>query len=383
MSSTESTATIAVVDDDEANLKLLVRRLGARGYTVLTFPRGAEALAALGAVEVDLVLLDINMPEMTGYEVCAALQQIDRLRDVPVLFMSAMDDTESKLEAFRQGGRDYIIKPFEFDEVLARVATHVQLYRLQRSLLDARLTAEHASAAKDRFLAMVSHEFRTPLNAIVGMSELLAEQTFGAMNPKQLSYIAFVQESSNQLLQLVNDLLDLACLDFGAMHLDVEEVELVGLVSGVVNSMESLFSAKSLSISLQFEEEHIHVPGDPRKLRQVLFNLLSNAIEYTEPEGTIGIEVRRSAEHTAHVEVSDTGIGISEAELPRIFLNFGSMEMRPDRPSRGKGLGLALARRLILLHGGDIGVRSEQNVGSAFWFSLPSTGAAPGTERRP
>lgn len=383
MTSFPMTATIAVVDDDEANLSLLVRRLGARGYTVLTFSRGADAMAGLGVMDVDLVLLDINMPEMSGYEVCDALKEIDRLRDVPVLFMSAMDDTESKLEAFRRGGQDYIIKPFEFDEVLARVATHVQLYRLQRNLLDARLAAEHASAAKDRFLAMVSHEFRTPLNAIVGMSELLAEQTFGPMNEKQLSYIAFVQDSGNHLLQLVNDLLELACLDFGAMQLDVEEVDLVALVSGVVDAMQSQFSAKSHSVSVHFEAESLLVRGDPRKLRQVLFNLLFNAVEYTEAEGSIGIEVRRTDEGAAYVEVSDTGIGIAEADLPRIFLNFGAMEIRPDRPTRGKGLGLALARRLILLHGGDIGVRSQHNVGSVFWFSLPMGQTAVTQETQP
>jgi signal transduction histidine kinase len=147
--------------------------------------------------------------------------------------------------------------------------------------------------------------------------------------------------------------------------------------------MESQFSAKSHSVSVHFEEEALLVRADPRKLRQVLFNILFNAIEYTEAEGSIGIEVRRTAEGAAYVEVSDTGIGIAEADLPRIFLNFSAMEIRPDRPSRGKGLGLALARRLILLHGGDIGVRSEHNVGSVFWFSLPVGEVAATQEAQP
>jgi signal transduction histidine kinase len=371
-------ATLYLVDDQPAALELLVRRLEPFGHTVVTFTDGRRALDAARSTPPDLFLLDVCMPGIDGYELCDLIKAEEALRDIPVIFVSGASDLEAKLSAFDHGGVDYVTKPFEFREVLARVHAQLELHQNRRALLEAKITAELAGMAKDRFIASVSHELRTPLNAVLGMAEVLLDGTFGDLNDKQRAYLDFILHSGNHLLRQVNDLLELANLDFGAVALDRAPIALINSIYWVSGCLGANLVRKKQHIDLPPPRQVGMVLADEARLRQVLLNLVGNAIENTPEGGLITVRTESDVEAgMARVEVEDNGPGVPPEYRSEIFLEFrrGLADSRPAY--QGAGLGLAIARRLVRLHGGAIGVgdRADGGQGSVFWFTLPLAGS--------
>jgi PAS domain S-box-containing protein len=248
---------------------------------------------------------------------------------------------------------------------------------LERKTLELqRATAElaRANAVKSQFLADMSHEIRTPLNAINGFAELLADPSFGTLNEQQRTFVDRISEAGQHLLQLINDVLDLAKVEAGTITLDRQLVRLDRAAEQVINIIKGSARNRQISIHLDVAAEEPLVFADERRIKQVLFNLLSNAIRYS-PEGSeVRVKVELEGE-TARVSVSDQGVGIPAHEHERIFQEFVQLGDSNQRAG-GAGLGLPLSRKLVRLHGGDIGVRSAPGQGSTFWFTLP-IGHAP------
>lgn len=365
-------STIYLVDDMPENLEMLSRRLAPLGYDISTFTDGAEALQTALAAPPDLFILDVNMPGLDGFEVCAIIKDDPKLQDIPVMFISAAGDMKAKLMAFERGGADYISKPFHFPEVAARVRAQLELRSVQRRYLDAKLAAEHASQAKDRFIASVSHELRTPLNSVLGMAEVLLDETFGPLNDKQRSYVGFIYEGGEHLLRQVNDLLEVAFADAGATRLQPEPMDLVASIHWVAGCLSVQLTRKRISISLPAESSQAAITADETRVRQILMNLLGNAVENTPEDGKMSVVVLPDPDGaTIRVEVSDTGPGVPPEDRGRVFLEFERSRLANEAQRPGRGLGLAIARRLVLLHGGAIGVVDAPGGGSTFWFSLP------------
>jgi signal transduction histidine kinase len=424
-------ASIMVVDDQPANLKLLEDMLKMRGYEVRSFPRGRLALAAAMLHPPDLFLLDINMPEMSGYELCECLKSNPELSAAPVIFLSALSATEDKVKAFQAGGADYITKPFQLEEVQARVLTHLKLHRLQRTLrlqndlleeavnhrtkeledaikqlesthdqtlraldaeteaakllqeMNARLLAANqranemaaeadtANSTKSEFLANMSHEIRTPLNGIIGMTNLALDTKLTA---EQSEYLETVKHSADALLDVIGDILDFSKIEAGKIELEEIVFSLTGCIEGVLKTIKFQAREKGLELVCDIGTEVPHaVRGDPGRLRQVLLNLVGNAIKFTD-EGAVGLKVvADDIEENAsilHFIVSDSGIGIAPEKFDMIFDSFNQADASTTRHYGGTGLGLTISRYLARMMSGRLWVESELGVGSRFHFTV-------------
>jgi signal transduction histidine kinase len=265
--------------------------------------------------------------------------------------------------------------PPEVIDVLKTFATQsalaIQNARLFREIADKSAQLEAASRHKSEFLANMSHELRTPLNAIIGFSEVLSERMFGDINDKQAEYLQDILESGRHLLSLINDILDLSKVEAGRMELEAADFDLPSAIDNALILVKERASRRGIALGSTTDEGLGMVHGDERKVKQVLLNLLSNALKFTPEGGRIDIRAGLR-DHVAEVSVSDTGIGIAPADQDAVFEAFRQVGAA-EKKAEGTGLGLALSRKFIELHGGKIWVTSQVGIGSTFTFTLPLT----------
>lgn len=362
-------AKVMIVDDTPANLQLLNGMLRNQGYQVFCFPRGELAIRGVERNQPDLILLDINMPEMNGFEVCEKLKSDERFRDIPIIFISALNDTSDKLQAFKVGGIDYITKPFQLEEVSARVQTHVQLRHYQKKLLEARCEAEEAAQTKSVFLANMSHEIRTPMTAVLGFLELVLEEA--PLLELHRRHLSTAHISAIRLLELINDILDLSKLESDKIELKLRPFNLSRLMKEIYEIMIVNARTKSLDLQLDIDSSLSGAfNGDPLRLRQIIINLLGNAIKFTE-QGSVILRIMPAKEEgQLYFIVEDTGIGIPGDKLKHIFEPFAQVDSIATRKFEGTGLGTSISRKLVELMGGKIWVESEEGKGSKFQFKI-------------
>ncbi len=389
---------ILVVDDVSKNLQILGSILDEVGYSTTFAISGLQALERLETAKPDLILLDMMMPDMNGLEVCSILKSDPDTAEIPVIFLTASQETEHILQAFDKGAVDYLTKPFNTRELLARVRNHLelkhtrdQLKKALKELVESRDAALKSAQVKSQFLANMSHEIRTPMNGVLGMTELLLQTP---LNPQQIDYVQTLRNSGNNLLVIINEILDYSKLESGEMRLDYEEFELKTRLADITKFFQSQIINKDLTLSLIYDES---IPqtliGDFHKIRQILTNLIGNAIKFTET-GEIQVIVTKKSglyremnyENLTNnqgfadkkyqnrcqliFEVKDTGIGIRAEDRAQIFKSFFQAESSPSRHYAGTGLGLAICEQLVQLMNGKIGVESEFGKGSKFWFTI-------------
>ncbi len=343
---------ILIVDDTPANVLLLVRMLAERGYKPRPVSSGKLALQAARAEPPDLILLDIAMPEMNGYEVCEQLKADAALNDVPVIFISALSETIDKVKAFRVGGVDYVTKPFQFEEVYARVQTHLQLHRLEK--------------LRDDLTHMVVHDLRNPLSVIFNFLDILESKESKNLSSSARSFITLARISAEELRNMISSILDVSKMGAGEMKLQREPCDLCALIRGMVAATQPLPGNRT--VTLEAPDLSLTVTADIGLIRRVLQNLLSNALRYTPSGGDIRMVVTPSTGEV-RVTVTDAGPGIAPEYHQRIFEKFGQVGKLDNRT--GTGLGLTFCKLAVEAHGGRIGVDSEVGKGSTFWFVLP------------
>jgi len=259
-----------------------------------------------------------------------------------------------------------VLKSFATQSALA-----IQNARLFREIADKSAQLEAASRHKSEFLANMSHELRTPLNAIIGFSEILVEKMFGDINEKQTEYLQDILESGRHLLSLINDILDLSKIEAGRMELELSDFHLPSAIENALILVRERASRRGIRLGSTIDERLGAIGGDERKVKQVLLNLLSNALKFTPEGGRIDVGARLD-DRMAEVSVADTGIGIAPEDQDAVFEEFRQVGAA-DKKAEGTGLGLALSRKFIELHGGRIWVKSETGTGSTFTFTLPLT----------
>jgi two-component system, sensor histidine kinase and response regulator len=359
-------ANILVVDDTPGSLHFLSRMLKERGgYKVRSVTGGALALEAARELAPDLILLDVDMPDMNGYEVCARLKACAPLQDVPVLFLSALDETSDKIRGFQVGGVDYISKPIQFEEVAARVRTHLELRRQKRELQEHYERLRELESLRDNLIEMLVHDMRSPLMALRfalrGVRELLP-----ADDQNLVKILDKAGDITTRLTEMINQMLDISRFEAGQMPLHRSLGNLVELATTVRNSLETLASGRRLSLSASGQ---VWAYYDPDIVSRVLSNLINNAIRFTSVGGEVTISVIPEAGH-CRVTVADTGPGIPPEFQGKIFGKFFQVEYAQKK--RGIGLGLHFCKLAVEAQGGRIGVDSAVGLGSTFWFTLPS-----------
>jgi two-component system, sensor histidine kinase and response regulator len=317
--------------------------------------------AVAGAQPPELVLLDVRMPGMDGYEVCRRLKEDPSSRDIPVIFISAGSDMADKVEGFRCGGVDYVTKPFQVEEVLARVATHLALARQRREIAG-------LSALKDHLIRTISHDLRNPLTIVLGNTEYLLSG--GALaGDDARAMIADVHQRGQEMLRLVSDLLDLSRIRDG-MPLQAQELDLEALLIRQAAGAETAARGRGVLLRVEGSREKVTVKADSERIGQVVANLLSNAIKYTPAGGSVTLSAMREADH-ATLAVQDTGLGIPAASIPRLFEPFYRVPGREHQQAEGTGLGLSIVKAIVDQHLGEIRVESEPGHGSRFTVLIP------------
>ena len=412
MDNSESKLNILIVDDTIQNLQFLSDILTQSDYSVTGAPDGPTALMIAGNEPPDLILLDIRMPGMDGYEVCERLKSDAKTRNIPIIFLSALDDLQDKIRGFSLGGADYITKPFQDEEVLARVKTHISLRQMQQrleeqnlclqkeiverrkaekalkkanneleirvrdrtaELLKAKNDAEAANRAKSAFIANISHEFRTPLVPIIGMTDLLLNNA--KPGSEECDYLSHIAVSGEQLLKMIDNLVELIGIEADGIQPKNEPVELMLLLDSAVSALSHI--AKSRGLNIRYEIDGAvpdQIIGDFELLSDILNRLGKNAVKFTE-KGEITFSVRKASGYETlpalQFSVSDTGVGIPADCMKKIFEDFTQADDSYTRRYSGIGLGLTVIRRMVSHLGGRIWAESVQGKGSTFHFTLP------------
>lgn len=374
--------TVMIVDDTPANIEILSESLGDE-YELFFATSGADALELIRADKPDLILLDIMMPGMDGYELCSILKEDASTRNIPIIFVTAMIGEEEEIKGLELGAIDYLTKPISPHIVRARVKNHLELKRY-RDLLETLASA--ADRAKKEFLRSVSHELRTPLTPIIGMTDLVLDTE---QDDNKRKYLTMVQKSALRLLGTVEDLIETSRLEGEGSAPDNAPFMLKSFFDTV--SMEARTQAAGKGLEFRFLLDPAlpaAIVSDQGMLHKVLSMLLSNAVKFT-PAGEVALEVRQqevAGEPMLQFSVSDTGIGIEQEDLERIFSDFTQSDGSITRSFPGLGLGLTLARRMTELMDGSIWAESAPGGGSIFQVQiplvLPEPLAAPGSAYR-
>jgi signal transduction histidine kinase len=375
-----SSESILLVDDTPANLRILAEMLRESGYHVRPVTSGAMALRAAESDPPDLILLDIRMPEMDGFEVCRRLKESDSLRSIPIIFISALSDTSDKIKAFEQGGVDYITKPFQFDEVRVRVETHCKLERLRnelktqnQQLAEANEQLRRLDRLRENLTNMIVHDLRSPLLGIKGYLDLARKVPAAAGDEMLARFLDNGLKSAASMTEMIGCLLDVTRLEEERMPFDIQAHELRRIVQASIDELGALVLARKIGLDIPDEPVPVRCDGDLTK--RVLINLLGNAIKFSGQEGRITVSIC-PVDSVARVDVCDTGPGIPEAFLDEIFERYGQVKAWEEHRRVSSGLGLAFCRLAVEGQGGRIGVQSKEGEGSTFWFELPRSLAA-------
>ncbi len=353
---------ILIVDDVPKNIQLAGSILQRQDYNIFFANNGETALNLAQTNAFDLILLDIMMPGMDGFEVCEQLKKDPNTREIPVIFLTAKTDTESTIKGFDIGAVDYVTKPFNEKELLARVRTHLELRAARESLREANVT-------KDKFFSIIAHDMKNPFNALLGLSKLLLNNFDVFDEDKKKYFIQNIYQSSDQGYKLLENLLDWSRMQTGKM---VCQPALIDLYTYVFETMTLLKAgAANKKITLHSEVgEGTAIYADPNMVTMVIRNLVSNAIKFTEEGGEVRIVSETDGDYV-QVTVSDTGLGIKEKNVEKLFRIDAHHSTLGTAQEAGTGLGLILCREFVLRNGGKIWVESEFGKGSKFIFTLP------------
>lgn len=366
-------ASIVVIDDTPANLRLLTQMLTQRGYKVRPMPSGEMGIRTVQAATPDLILLDVSMPGMNGYEVCVHLKAKESTRDVPVIFISALGETLDKVRAFEVGGIDYITKPFQMDEVMARVETQLELKRSRDHLATRTRQLEELLNEKKEFLDVAAHELKNPLNVLKGYAEWI-EEMHRDTSPEVQGIAQKMLSMTQSMHDLVIKILDINRLELGEHHLNITNVDLASAARSVLRKFEVLATQKSQSLIFTDGNPTQYALADEKGVFRILENLLSNAIKFS-PLGTpieIGVQ---ETETQVLCLVTDQGPGLTAQDHKQLFKKYAQLSAKPTNGESSSRLGLSIAHALAQAMGGSLYCKSTAGMGATFILTLKKQGA--------
>lgn len=359
---------VLIVDDDRFNVRVLHDILR-KTYKVMAANNGEQALKAVNTTPPDIILLDVQMPGMDGYEVCARLKSNSNTRDIPVIFISALGETTDETKGLDLGAVDYLTKPISPPIVIARIRNHLELKGQKDELKKTAKTLADLNSLKNKFLGMAAHDLRNPLSVVSAFSDMLLDEFYGPLDSKQKELIGLISSTSLQMLSLVNNLLDVSVIESGKLRLDFKEGSLEALIFEHVKIASVLAEKKSINITCDLATV-VAFKFDNDKIGQVIDNLISNSLKFS-PKGSEVIISLKSNSEKATISVKDQGPGIAKNDQIRIFSEFEKTSNKPTGGEVSTGLGLSIVKKIVDAHHGHIVIESEPSKGCIFKVELP------------
>jgi two-component system sensor histidine kinase/response regulator len=375
---------ILVVDDLPANAKLLAMILKLEGFEVSTAAGGLEALHIIEERSPDVVLLDAMMPGIDGFETCRRIRAASATQHLPVVIVTALHEVSDRVRALEAGADDFIAKPVEEIEVVARVRSLVRAKRGRDELEQAYDHLRRAEGLRDSLTQMLVHDLRTPLTALLVSLDILGGEQAGPLNDFQKNLVTISSRSGGNLMNLINDLLDVARLENGQMTLNLGSADFSSLAEAALGEVAPLVRDREAQIEREWAVDLPLIEVDSNLIRRVLVNLLSNSLKFSPQKGKIAVGaecVTEGEEKFLKVWVQDNGFGITPEHHERIWDKFAQAEARQGNSRVSTGLGLTFCKLVVEVHGGRIGLESEVGKGSTFHFILPLTAATKVQEK--
>ena len=373
---------ILVVDDITKNLQVIGTMLRNQGYDVMPATSGSEALELASVDPPELILLDLMMPEMDGLEVCRRLKDNPTTRHIPIIFLTASNEMEHLVQGFEVGAVDYVTKPFNPPELLARVRTHLELKHARDTIVHYSQELSRLNEEKNEFMGIAAHDLRNPLGAITGYAEMVLEEV-GSLPPsgaepwmrvaKEVTdCVERIHQTSKRMAEMVQNLLDANRIERGEMKLNQALTDMGPALSSVVETQRSHATAKQQTVHLEREAAPVVALVDPAVTVQVLENLVSNAVKYSPPGKNIYVRLKKSAT-TVRCEVQDEGPGLSEADQKKLFGKFARLSAKPTGGEHSTGLGLSIVKKMVEAMNGKVWCESTLGHGATFIVEFPAT----------
>jgi len=384
---------ILAVDDNPRNLQLISSLLSSNNYKVVVANSGENALKYMALKEPDLLLLDVMMPGLSGYEVCEQIKLNPRWKDLPIIFLTAKSDLNDIVTGFKLGAVDYITKPFKGEEVLARVQTHIELKKAKNQLIykntelqrladaleesnktiqDDALRLARLNAEKDKFFSIIAHDLRGPFSGCLAATDILTNNIQSLSKEEIIDFASALSETASQLNKLLENLLSWAQVQMGSLRLNQETILINDLLEEAIQAIKKSTAKKEIELKV-FSGDPIHAFADRNMVESILRNLLSNAVKFTNVNGRIEVKIlRKTEENFTIIEIKDNGIGMSEELISKLFRLNEKVSRAGTGGETSTGLGLMLSSDLAQKMGGKIEVESEEFKGSTFRLILPS-----------
>ncbi len=365
-----SVSHLLIVDDIAKNIQVAASVLKNEECKISFAQSGEKALEILAKEKIDLVLLDVMMPNMDGFEVCERIRENPDFKNIPVIFLTAKTDTQSITRAFQLGGVDYISKPFNNDELLARVRTHLRLHNALEQIEDQNKLLQDTNTVKDKLFSIIAHDLRNPFNGLLVLSDILRTKFNSMRADDTANMIELIYQSSRDGYDLLENLLEWSRSQRNQIEFRPGTVNLNQLIQGNLQLLTAMAQSKKISLTTELKES-IRLTADSHMLDTVIRNLITNAIKFTRAGGFVSITAEEKEQQVV-VAVTDSGIGIDEDELADFFSNIGTKSTQGTFNEKGTGLGLILCKEFITHHHGTIWVERPPMGGSRFIFSVPS-----------
>ncbi len=370
----QDSALILVVEDDATQRMIFGQTLTDAGFRVEEAGDGREALEKARRLMPDLIALDVMMPGMDGFETCAAIRQDEALRHIPVMMVTGLEDVDSIERGFVAGATDFVTKPVNWPLLKYNVMYLLRTSRMEGQLRIAKESAEAANRAKTAFIASISHELRTPLHAIIGFSEVMHAQTVGGMGDDfYRDYLEEVLNGGRNLLTMIDSIIDLAKAESGTLALESDTVDLSALVGNAISGLCDRARDAGIAMTVDTPKKVVPIRGDEVRLRQMLSQVVANAVKFTPADGAITVSLTDQEAGPATIAVTDTGTGIAPEDIAAALSPFSQVNGSLARPHQGAGVGLPLAATIARLHRATLALDSTPGVGTRVTITFPES----------
>lgn len=353
-----SLGQLLVVDDNEMNRDVMSRRLRREGYAVDVAEDGYQAMEMIKKTKYDLILLDVMMPGLSGFEMLPLIRHMYEVTDLPVIMATAKDQSEDIVEGLRLGANDYVTKPIDHPVLLARIQLHLKLKNL--------------SQLKDEFIRIASHDLKNPLSTVMMAAHIVRERVppGATMQDQFYQMLQYIVKHSEEMQRIIRDFLDFQAMEDGALALTVASMNLNSIAQELYSENTGYAENKSINLAIQADPYLPEIQGDTGRVKQVGQNLVGNAIKFCPADANILIRTRKEDKNVVF-EVIDSGPGLKPEDFPRLFSKYARLSNKPTGDEKSTGLGLAICKTMIELHGGTIGAFNNPDRGTTFWFKLP------------